>query len=392
MGLPPGIAAVLRGCVAHHEPDEATRTALQRVPAGELTGLAHAAAYHGVSSYLLAASEEGGALPTDEREQLREQRRDIAIDHLRMLGNLRFLHGVLDEADVPWLAIKGPTLAEPVHGSPVLRGYADLDIIVPPSLLRDAIAALTAAGAALIDRNWTLLRAEMKGEVHLALPSGTELDLHWHLLNDRDRRENFPIRVEGLFERSRTVKVGGLDVPTIDAADTVVYVALHSILSGADRLIWVKDVERLLAADLPGLEAIEDRARRWRAELALAAILRRVEATIGLPDDAVALLSMLPRHRVWTAISNRAWRAYPVEREDGLGSPGRLVARSVRATQRSTLRTIATKARRSALGSLRGPREGGHRIIDPDHPGSGRYESGGEAMREAYLDAVAQER
>lgn len=391
MGLAPGIASVLRSCVAHSRPNEATRAAISRVPPSELAGLAPGAAYHGVSAYVLAASDEGAGLPPDEREQLREQRRGIAVDHLRALGDLRFLHDVLDGAQVPWLVIKGPTLAEPVHGDPTLRGYADLDIVVPAASLRSAITALTAAGAELLARNWTLLLAEMKGELSLVLPSGTELDLHWHLLNDQDRRASFPIRMAELFERSGTVQVGGLEVPTLDPADTVVYVALHSVLSGADRLIWLKDVERLLERGIAPLDAIEDRARRWNAELALAAVLDRVDATIGLPPAGAALVSTLPRHRVWTAVSRPAWRAHPVEREDGSGSLGRLVARSVRATQGSTLRTVATKASGYLLGSFRGPRAGGHRTVAPDDPGSSRYASGGEAMREAYLDAVAQQ-
>jgi hypothetical protein len=391
VGLAPGIASVLRSCVAHTESDQATGAALRRFNGPELVGLAQGAGFHGVSAYLLAASEEGAGLPPDEREQLRSRRRAIAIDHLRAIGNLRFLHDVLGEAEVPWLVVKGPTLGEPVHGDPLLRGYADLDAVVPAPHLRGAITALTAAGAELLDRNWTLLHAEMKGEVHLALPSGTELDLHWHLLNDRERRASFPIRMDELFERARTVKVGGLDVPTLDAADTVVYVALHSVLSGADRLIWLKDVERLLARTVAPLDAIGDRARRWNAELALAAVLSRVDGTIGLPPGGAELLSALPRHRLWTAISGPVWRVYPVEREDGSGSLGRLAARSVRATQQSTLRAFAAKAGTFLMATLRGVQAGGHRSIAPDDPGSGAYASGGDVMREAYLDAVAQQ-
>jgi len=392
VSLPPGVATLLRAAVAHSEPDRKARSALQELDTEDLHGLARGADFHGISAYVLAATEEGSGLPPAEREQLRERRRAIAIDHLRMLGNLRLLRELFDAADVPWLIVKGPTLAQPVHGDPILRGYADLDAVVPGTHLRAAVTALTAAGARPLDRNWTLLLRELKGEIHLALPSGTELDLHWHLLNDRDRRDSFQIPMAELFQRTRIVRVGDEQVPTLDDADTVVYVALHSVLSGADRLIWLKDVERLLHRELTSPQEIAARARQWNAELALTSALECVEATIGLPRQGHELRAALPPYRFWTTTARTAWRPQPIERADGSGSLGRMTARSVRATQAHTLRRLAAKSAGFMIGSLRGVRTSGHRSVDPNDPGSGAFDAGGDQAREAYLDAVAQQR
>ena len=379
---------MLRGAVAHSEPHQQTRSRLELLHPSDLGGLAEGASYHGISSYVLAASDEGALVPPAERQKLREQRRVIATHHLRMLGNLRLLRDVLDAAEVPWLIVKGPTLAEPVHGSPILRGYNDLDAVVPGSHLRRAMTALSAAGARDIESNWSVKLHGLKGEVDIALPNGTKLDLHWHLLNSSDRRQSFPIEMADLFKRSRTVQIGGLDVPTLGAVDTVVYVALHAVLSGADRLIWLKDVERLLAMKISDPQEIAARAHQWNAELALASLLERIDSTIGLPPTGHELRAALPRYRIWMPVARAAWHRQPVERFDGSGSLGRLVARSVRPTQGATLRRLVAKSTSFVVASLRGRQEGGHnRPVDP----ASTSDSGGAAAREAYLDAVAQQ-
>lgn len=345
-----------------------------------------AAAYHGVAGYVHQSFAATNVLPKSEREWIARARERTVQAHLWTMADLEHLGQVLDRADVPWMIIKGPTLALPVHGKVALRSYGDLDALVEPHRLGDAIEALEASGCELLDRNWTLFRDVLKGEVHLVLPTGTKLDLHWHLINDRSVRDAFSVDLAGVFDRRCAVEVDAISIPTLGPADTVVYVAMHAVLSGADRLIWLKDVERLVTLGDISADAVLRRARDWGAELALAMAMTRAAAAI---DGFTASDAFMPRDRrsqLLITAAERVWQRRPLEREDGDGSAARMLSRSARPGPGATTRALVAKGAVRAKESL--GRGEGHRGFDAAGPGSASYASGGDAARRAFLDAV----
>jgi hypothetical protein len=387
MALTKEISAVLRTSIAR----EATGPSMAEVVAGttpaQLRGLAQASRFHGLGGYVHTSLDDVAGVPAEERAQLATMRTFAALNHLRTLAGLRYVGETFKEGGIPWLVIKGPTLAAPVHGAPELRWHADLDVLVPPHRLGDAITLLERRGSAMLDRNWDLIHEHLKGEVHLALPLGLELDLHWHLLNDSSLRSVFAIPLDGLFARARSIDVGGTRVPTLDAADTVVYVAMHMMLAGGHRLIWLKDLERLLASDID-VPAVARVARAWRAELVLAAALGRTNRVLGPAPGMQQLLEIAPHRRAWLALDGLASHVQPVERQDGWGSLIRILGRSVRTSQRSSVRELGRKVRRH-VGEH--PTDQEFDPQDPTDPRSDRHDAGGLRSRQAFLDEVAKE-
>ena len=360
---------------------------LHATPNEGYADLAGATHFHGIAAYVHDALNRHPQVPEDTREHVRQLRDRAAFNHLRTLADLAYLERVLD-GGVPWLIVKGPTLAEPVHGSAQRRSYGDLDAVVPARFLAAALEALESSGSTLTDRNWTLIAEEMKGEVHLQLPSGGRLDLHWHLFNDRARRKLFPVSIDALFERSRTVPVSGRPVPTLSFPDTVVYIAIHTMHSGGHRLIWLKDLERLLAHPDCDPAAVVERAREWRAELVLTSAIRRVELALGTPPHATAIRAAARRHLLWDLFATLVWRRHPAEREDGRGSLGRIVSRSIRPTQRQSFQELGRRTYRHLRGRHEhGGDESGR--LSSDDPRSDRFASGGTSAKEGFLSRVA---
>ncbi len=354
----------------------------------QFADLVRATNFHGVAGYVHTAINPVADLPESTRGALRQLRDRTVIRHLRTVADLDYLERHLGEAGLPWLVFKGPTLAEPVHGSAQHRSYGDLDVLVPARRLEEVLGVLQSAGSTLMDRNWTLIHREMKGEVHLQLPSGTSLDLHWHLFNDPERRQRFPVSIDGLFARARNVSVNDREVPTLSLADTVMYVAMHTMHSGGDRLIWLKDVEHLLAhADLDP-ESVAERARAWRAELVLVSAIRRVELALGTPEHAAEIRALCKPYRTWATVTSYAWRRSPAEREDGSGSLGRIVSRSTRTGQGDSLRELLRRGLEFRRARAKDPEQARDRF-SADDPRSGQFESGGPATRDAYLREVA---
>ena len=362
--------------------------ALSMVRDVDLAGLAAAASTHGIAGYVRSAVGGSTLLPPDEAAALEDGYRGALATHLRTVGELGTLRPALDEIG-PWLVVKGPVLAETVHARPDLRGYGDLDVLVRPSALGDALEALEAAGAEILDRNWTLLARELRGEVHARLRHGTTLDLHWHLLNERTSREAFRLPVTEMLERRRTVSVGPLKVPTLDAEDTLLHLGLHTLLSGGHRLVWFKDVERAVAQRAHDWDELIRRARAWRVDLVVGMALERARTTAGAAVPA-EVISALARSRSWRALAGAAAWLAPVERQSGRGSVTRMLSRSTRDTAGSSFAVLARKAMQQARRRERLV-DRARDANDAANPGSMLHASGDRATRESFLAAVSRE-
>lgn len=379
------IGALLRASVAtdHSSPFQVA----SGLPGTAFEGLARAARFHGIPGYVYQAVAGLPQVPSSERAALAELRRETVRRHLRAIGDLRFLAGVLDDAGIPWLVFKGPALAGPVHGSPELRFYRDLDLLISPARFGDAVKTLEEVGCRVPVHDWTYLRDGLKGEIDVFMPSGTHLDLHWHLVNEIPTRAPYTIDLDGLFERRREVTIGTDRFPTLSHADTAVYVALHAMLSPTQRLVGMKDLQLLLQGTESGLESLLVHARTWRAQFPFLTAVRQMERTLG-PVAGVQPPSPAGAERTWARICRVAGQASPLERQDGSPSFGRLVARSVRDDGRSSLGLLATNAR-IVMRDPSKVRGWGAKRTEAVLPDRAPDQAVLDAQREAYFSAIA---
>ncbi len=348
-----------------------------------------AASFHGVQGFVQQAIGDHDVLDPLARDALRDDTYRVLMTRAQVLADLAALAIVLDRAGIDFLVVKGPVLGELLYPEPQLRAYSDLDLVVRPEQLPAAVAVLEDHGHELLDQNWELLRRVRPGEVHLAAPCGTVIDLHWHLLNSPQLRAECPIVIDELFDRARTVELGGVEVRTLDVIDTLVFVAFHACASGGDRLIWVEDVAR--CADLDDLDwgRVEERATEWRFRMAVALMLRRSRRL--RPQHAPNGPQCFGERTAYVSLDRLVTGLWPIETSRGLRSPARLVARAARGGGRSSAVELARHGRRWLReGAPRGEPNGIER--DEASPYSPLYPSGGDAGRSAFLDAVATRR
>lgn len=376
------VAAVLVGALVDDRRDEGARALARHGGAG----VARAAAYHRVPGYVLQAYGDHPALE-GVVPALRAAAHEATTRHLQALGDHRRAASVLDGAGVPHLVVKGPVLAEHHHGAPDLRSYRDLDLLVPGAGLRDALEALLAAGWPQVDRNWALLRETVAGELHLVGPFGTPLDLHWQLLFRQSLRRDFPLDVEAMAARRREVVAGSGTLTTLDAVDTVLHLCLHAALAGANRLVWLKDVERVLVVDRPDWDEVVRRALPAGLGPATALVLGRARSTLAAPVPDDVLAALLPSGAARAVLSG-VDRLVPSERSSNRGSPARLLAKAARSSARQT----AAEALRQ-LGTLR-PAALHHAWVPAARPDPGALlleDRGTPEDREAFFREVAAE-
>jgi hypothetical protein len=308
--------------------------------------------------------------------------------HLRALADLKVAAAALEGAAVSWAVFKGPVLAELVYPRPELRLYTDVDLLVDPAQLRDAIEALEAAGCRLLDQNWDMLRDRMLGEVHLKAPAGTTIDLHWHMVNRPENRRRVSLRTEELLSRRRVVTLHRMHAPVLDWADAFVHLAVHASLSGGDRLLWLVDLA-LALEHVEDLDALAARARKSGTTRHLALMLSRVRV-ISDSGRVGAALSRVAPHAVERTILAVADAVSPVSEVTGTHSLARFLALTTESTVPGTMRSVGqgltARARARGRGVDLSP------LTSPDNPDSVLYASGGAAAREDFLRRVARAR
>lgn len=389
--MPAADRSLRRALVAstrEHPLDEPVPALRGHVDRYGLAALAEAARRHGVTGCLWTALRGTGLTDRPGAAQVRAGYHAGLASHLRTLVDLALVGDALGPAGVDWLILKGPVLAETVYSRPDLRGYVDLDVLVPAVGFPAAVAALERAGCRVYEQNWQLARRQLLGELRLFTPAGSVVDLHWHLTAERAVREAFRIDLAGVWARARRVSVSGCPVGTLDPADTIVHLALHASLAGGHRLVWLKDLEQALRGpDAPAWPELTGRAAGWPAGVAVALMLARVRRTLGLPVPDAVLEELAP-DRLWRALARSADVLAPLPTHPQSASVARVVARAVRADPRSSRRELA----RRGLAWLQHGGPAGHldvdRLFDPADPESAAHPVGGELERAAYLDAV----
>lgn len=357
-------------------------TALDRpvsdVPAGPVPpDLAERSEFHGISPLVHLALGALTQVPPSVAATLRSSYHHAVQRHLATLDDLQVVAEALGGLGHPWLVFKGPVLSGAVYPRPDWRSYADLDVAVPAAHLRQAVRLLVAAGCRLPEQDWGALVRRRAGEVHLRLPSGSELDLHWHLINDGTVRRRFGIQMADVFAAARPVKLGGRTYLTMSASHTMVHLALHGCLAGANRLVWTKDLEQVIRRDEVDWDEVHSVTASWGAVPAVAAQLERCRRIVGmelsLPARAIAQAG-----RQWAGLTALADRAGPPARSTGQPSIARLVWR---ATGASTGASVLGAGRKAGVHLL-------NRTRSPVPRGGAR---GGHDGRRTYFDLVAAE-
>ncbi len=311
---------------------------------------------------------------------LRHAYQMAALSHRRCLIELERLSGPLDDAAGTWLVLKGPVVAELGYGDEGARLYHDLDLLFRAGDLARAMAIVEAAGGHTADLNWLLVATLRRAEVPMILPNGMLADLHCHVLITPNARARFTVSVDELFERRRDVHVGTTTVSTLDPVDGLLYLCLHGSLSGGHQLVWLKDLDEMMAAEAIDWDELVRRARRWEMGLVAAMQLERARAVLGapVPSDVVDALAGGAWWHAWRIRD----RSVGLARWGAAVGTGRMVTAATSRDTGASLRQLG----RAVIDEVVRPRLAARRpAADSDRAPELYRPVGGEDGRAAYL-------
>lgn len=342
----------------------------------------------------LVGEKLGGLLPPEERSRLVREARLDAVRHMAYLALLAKFASALDEADVTWVVLKGPALAELSYRD-TPRGYADLDLMVPAGQLGRAVGALEGVGAVLAEPNWPRLVKDAKGQLTMAIHGSPVVDLHWHLVYLRRAREAWKIPTDDLLARRRAVRLRDVDAWVLDPEDFTAHVALHAGFGAVQQLRRLVDIERTVTHQAPDWDMLVRRCRAWRIGLAVAVMLNRARQTLGAPVPTEVVQELVEgRLSLLLARGLDAW--VPSGRLPGHRSIRNGLTRSLRHGPLTTGRAFAEESLRAVAGLIQartaGSADPGVVIGDPGHsPGFEHYlEMVGHADRYGHLGSARQ--
>ncbi|MDY7100111.1 MAG: nucleotidyltransferase family protein [Actinomycetota bacterium] len=292
------------------------------------------AAAHDVRAWMieaLRACPEFGGVPDDH---LVEHARAVAAQvHIR--STLARLAPRLVRSGVRWAVIGGPVLAERIHGHPSMRTYTDLEILVDRRDLATALEVLGDHGFTEPDDRWAELDRIGAGAIPLG-PGPCPAVLRWSLLATPAERRSFAIDTDVVLDRARIVDVDGCRVPTPDPVDTLLVLVLRAGLGGANKLIWLKDIDQAVRNQPFDRAEVDRRASELHVRAMTDVVLARVGAVLGAPVGGTSRLAAT------TSVVDQLPRPQ-IALTEGLYSG--LWVSSVRVSARDTIRSGADQLR-----------------------------------------------
>jgi Uncharacterised nucleotidyltransferase len=223
-------------------------------------------------------------VPGQHLNALRLRYEDNARKTLWFTGELVRIVGHLEAMGIKALPYKGPVLAQTLYGEVTRRQFGDLDILVLPTDVLKAKAALHDLGykpaielALRIETTYVKTGYEYSFS---AAHRSNLLELQWRIL---PRFYSIDFDVADFFERSDEIVVGGRQVPTIRGEDLLLVLCVHAAKHVWFQLSWLCDIAQLVKTRQLDWKAIHDEARRLGIERIVSLNLLLAQKLLGSP-------------------------------------------------------------------------------------------------------------
>lgn len=219
-------------------------------------GLVH----HGLIGIAVPALLQTDAVTASVSATLGSEHGAHVVGGMQRVRELVRIKRALDEAGIRHLFIKGIALSVQLYGDPLARGGRDIDLLVERARTRDAEAVLQTLGYELP------IHASPVGAVAGEPPkesgwvhrdSRILVELHDRLC---DNHALLPWDFDSLWAERETVMVAGTAVTAMARRRLPLYLAVHGVRHGWQRLLWLVDLAAVLDRPSAWADVLDDAA------------------------------------------------------------------------------------------------------------------------------------
>jgi chorismate mutase len=244
--------------------------------------LVRVARRHDVATQVADVMRQAGLDVPPRLDRIAQRRRRQALKQVAATIDLRDRFAVVD---IPLLVLKGVALSQRLYASPVLRGAADIDLVVPRDTVERAWSVLRDAGYTMLIPSRPLtgevLRTFLwaaKDSQHRHPTTGVVIELHWRLSDD------LADPVPPAAHRWLAIALGpNATVRTLGDDDLFVYLCTHGAAHLWARLKWLADIAVLIRRSGDGGARYWRIARRAGAARPAASAFMLAEELLGTP-------------------------------------------------------------------------------------------------------------
>jgi Uncharacterised nucleotidyltransferase len=195
---------------------------------------------------------------------------------------------------IPWLLLKGISLADSLYGGIAHRAMVDNDIVVRRCDVPRAHEELRRLG--FVDREANCLElnlaADFQHPMHFDHPDvQTGLELHWHV----HPHELFFSDVNEYFERAVSKQTGECTYQTLCPNDRFLHLVTHWVQHGLNKPAILQDLERSWNAQAATQTRVAE-------PLNLPLVIQRAQNMGAFPALCLALLLLESRERLTVAV------------------------------------------------------------------------------------------
>jgi len=183
--------------------------------------------------------------------QIREAARAHVWRALQFTAELKRTAQHLDRCGIPYLAYKGPALAQLLYGDVTMRQFGDLDFLVRTHDVpraRQALAELGYEPELTLSPNQEQFYLRTGYEYPFRL--GTErhvLELQWRIV---PHFYSIDLNIDALFQRSIQLEFEGIAIRTLGHEDLMLVLCLHAAKHEWSQLGMLRDLATLSKFDL----------------------------------------------------------------------------------------------------------------------------------------------
>lgn len=229
----------------------------------------------------------GVMLPDSARRQLLAHAEHVAAVNRYNTARLLPVLRAMNDADIPFLLLKGVALNAVLYDDPALRAMNDVDLMIHPRDAERADIALRRAGCT---RGPELVRDDFYPSYHYEREYVTSdrppLRLDVHVRPFRPLRYARTVPDDALWTGARDVIIDGIPARVPDPTRMLLHLLVHAACHCLREVRWLYDIKCFLTRFNRRIDiaALAHACTRWRLNLPAHLALSRVIDTFALYD------------------------------------------------------------------------------------------------------------